>query len=246
MKSTKVAIVIPTYNEAENLPKLIESLEGTVSRDDLKIIIVDDSSPDGTADIADKLNSTYGNILTYRRTRKLGIGSAITDGINLALDSSGAEFIVTMDADFSHDPLEIPRLISEAEGIDLIQGSRYVAGGKIVGWSIYRRFISLAANILYGKLLETKLHEHTTYFRVYSRRCAQTIALEIKCSGYEFGIVSILLCLDRGYTIKEVPITFTDRTRGKSKLKVQDLLKGVIFVSRTFLSRSLQKLKIGK
>ena len=212
----------------------------------MKIIIVDDSSPDRTADIADKLNSVYGNIVTCRRAGKLGIGSAISDGIILALASPDTEFVVTMDADFSHNPKEVPRLISEAEGIDLVQGSRYVTGGKIIGWSIYRRFISLAANILYGKLLRTNLHEHTTYFRVYSRKCAQTVASEVKCSGYEFGIASILLCRDRNYKIKEVPITFTERTRGKSKLGVSDLLKGVTFLSRTFLSRSLRELGIGK
>lgn len=112
MNATKIAIVIPTFNEAENLPELIKSLEGSVSQDELKIIIVDDSSPDGTADIADKLNSVYENIVTCRRAGKLGIGSAISDGIKLALAFPDIELVVTMDADFSHNPQEVPRLIS--------------------------------------------------------------------------------------------------------------------------------------
>ena len=241
---TRIAVVIPTFNEIENLPQLISSLEEILPRDELKLIIVDDNSPDGTADAAESLNSIYGNISVYRRAGKLGIGSAVVDGLRMALSAPDTEFIVTMDADFSHDPKEIWRLLDAAPGIDLVQGSRYIKRGKIVGWSLYRRFISWVANKSYHLLFRTKLHEHTTYYRVYSRRCAQAIVGELKCSGYEFALASVLVCRDRGYMIREVPITFVNRTRGDSKLKVSEVVKGFSFASKTFLSRSLKKFRL--
>lgn len=241
MNGTDVAIVIPTFNEAENLPELIRSLEEILPRDGLRLIIIDDNSPDGTADAAESLNSVYGNIFVQRRTGKLGIGSAVLAGLRIAVSAPDTEFVVTMDADLSHDPQEVLRLLSEARGTDLVQGSRYIEGGKIVGWGFYRRFVSWAANRLYRFLFRTKLHEHTTYYRVYSRQCAQAIVSELKCFGFEFAIASILFCRDRGYRIKEVPITFSDRAKGTSKLRVSDVAQGLSFLSKTLLSRSLRR-----
>ncbi len=243
MNGTKIAIVIPTFNEVENLPELIQSLEEILPRDELRLIIVDDNSPDGTAAAAESLNSVHGNIFTYRRAGKLGIGSAVLEGLKFALSFPDTEFVVTMDADLSHKPQEISRLLAAVQEADLVQGSRYIKGGKIIGWGLYRRFISWAANTLYRLLFRTKLHEHTTNYRVYSRRCAQAIATELKCSGFEFAISLILLCRDRGYRIKEVPITFVDRARGGSKLRVSDVIKGLGFASKTFLSRSLNRFR---
>ena len=243
MSGTNVAIVIPTFNEVENLPELVHSLEEILPRDELRVIIVDDNSPDGTANAAENLNSVYGNIFIQRRAGKLGIGSAVLDGLRIALSDPDTEFVVTMDADLSHNPQEVLRLLSEAQGTDLVQGSRYIKGGKIVGWGLYRRFLSWAANTLYRFLLRTKLHEHTTYYRVYSRRCAQAIATELECPGYEFSVASVLVCRDRGYRIKEVPITFVDRAKGNSKLRVSDVAQGLGFLSKTLLSRSLRKFR---
>jgi len=238
-----ICIVVPTYNEAENVPKLVKELEDILRKEEFKIIIIDDDSPDGTAEIAEKLNMQYGNIVIHRRHGKLGIGSAIRDGMKIALSSPDTKFIVTMDADFSHDPKDVPRLLREAGRLDLVQGSRYVRGGKIVGWGVSRKMISYGANLLCRALLRTHLGEHTTYYRVYSRKCAEIVAKNVHHDGYEFAIASILTAKDHDVKIREVPITFVDRTGGKSKLKSLDILKWFLFISKTFLTRSLNKLK---
>ena len=240
---SNICIVIPTYNEAENIPKLVEELEDILRKEEFKIIIVDDNSPDDTSEIAEKLNMRYGNIVVHRRSEKLGIGSAIREGMKIALSSPDTKFIVTMDADFSHDPKDVPRLLREAERSNLVQGSRYVEGGKIVGWDFFRKRISYSANLLCRVLLRTHLREHTTFYRVYSRKCAEIVAKDVCHDGYEFAIASILTAKDHGVKIREVPITFVDRASGKSKLKSFDIFKWFLFISKTFLTRSLNRLK---
>lgn len=240
---SNICIVVPTYNEAENIPKLVKELEDILRKEEFKIIIVDDDSPDGTAEIAEKLNTQYGNIVAHRRPGKLGIGSAIREGIKIALSYPNTKFVVTMDADFSHAPKDLPRLLHEAKRSELVQGSRYVEGGKIVGWGISRKMISYGANLLCRTLLRTHLREHTTYYRVYSRKCAEIIAKGVQHDGYEFAIASILTAKDHNVKVREVPITFVDRTSGRSKLKSLDIFKWFLFISKTFLTRSLNRLK---
>jgi len=235
----KVYIVIPTYNEAENLPRLVEALEEELEKRGFKIILVDDSSPDGTVKIVKRLNHRYGNILFHCRPSKLGIGSAIRDGLKIALSFTDCEYIVTMDADLSHNPKDIRRLLSEAGNADLVQGSRYVKGGRVVGWSFFRSAVSYVANLLCRLLFKTQLHEHTSNFRVYSRRCSEMITATLHCEHYEWLIGSILIAKDHSYRIKEVPITFTERKRGKSKLKPVDILKWANYVSKMFFKRSV-------
>ena len=236
---SKICIVVPTYNEAENMPKLVKELEDILGKENFKIIIVDDNSPDGTAEIAEKLNKRYGNIIVHRRGGKLGIGSATREGMKIALSSRDTRFVVTMDADFSHDPKDLPRLLHEAERSDIVQGSRYTEGGKIVGWGVSRKMMSYGANLLCRTLLRTRLKEHTTAYRVYSRKCAEIVAKDAPRDGYEFVIASIVTAKNRGAKIREVPITFVDRARGKSKLKSFDIFKWFLFISKTFLTRSL-------
>ena len=238
---SKVCMVIPTYNEAENLPKLVGALEREMQKGDFKVIVVDDNSPDRTAEVAKKLNRRYGNIIIHRRPEKLGIGSAIHDGLQIALSFADSEYIVTMDADLSHNPKDVPHLLSETENADLIQGSRYVKGGRIIGWGFFRRAVSYTANFLCRLLFRTGLHEHTTYFRIYSRKCAETAVRNVHCDRYEWAIASILTTKDHGFRIKEVPITFVNRARGKSKLKASDILRWFFFIEKTFILRFLNK-----
>jgi len=234
---SKICIVLPTYNEAGNLPKLIGEIESILTKDELKIVVVDDNSPDGTSEIAEKLNTQYGNVVIHRRPGKLGIGSAMLDGMKIALSFPDTQFIVTMDADFSHDPKDIPRLLRAAEKVDFVQASRYVKGGKIIGWSRFRRLESFAANTLCNLLFRTRIKEHTTSFRVYSRRCAAAIVKNAHAKKFEFAIEFILITKDHGFAIKEVPITFIDRAYGKSKLKISDVFWWFFFLAKTFLLR---------
>ena len=236
---SKVCVVVPTYNEAENLPKLVGALEEELQKEDFKIIVVDDNSPDGTVEVVEKLNQRYGNIIVYRRSSKLGIGSAIRDGLKIALSFLDCEYVVTMDADLSHNPKDVRRLLSEAEDADLVQGSRYMKGGRVIGWSSFRSAVSYAANLLCRLLFRTQLHEHTSNFRVYSRRCSEMITANLYCEHYDWFIGSILLAKDHAYRIKEVPITFINRVHGKSKLKITDVLKWATYIGKAFLGRSL-------
>jgi len=238
---SKICIVLPTYNEAANLPKLVKKLENIITKDELKIVVVDDNSPDGTSEIAEKLNTQYGNIVVYHRPEKLGIGSAMLDGMKIALSFPDTQFIVTMDADFSHDPEDIPRLLRAAEKVDFVQASRYIKGGKIIGWNRFRRLESFAANTLCNLLLRTHIKEHTTSFRVYSRRCVVAIVKNAHSKKFEFAIEFILIAKDHNFAIKEVPIAFTERAYGKSKLKISDVFWWFFFLAKTFLSRLSEK-----
>lgn len=236
---SKVCVVVPTYEEAENLPKLVGTLEESLQKKEFMLIVIDDNSPDGTADVAEKLNRHYGNIVVHRRPRKLGIGSATRDGIKIALSFPNCKHIVTMDADLSHNPKDVRRLLIEAENADLIQGSRYIKGGKIIGWSPFRRAVSYVSNFLCRLLLRTHLNEHTTYLRVYSRKCAETVVETVHCNRYEWAIASILVAKDYGFKIQEVPITFINRVHGKSKLKLRDVLMWSSYLSEIFFKRCL-------
>lgn len=235
--SPSVAVVVPTLNEAENLAELVGALEDALPQGEGRIIIVDDASPDGTADLADSLNSRYGNISVLRRPGKLGIGSAVLDGMRLALSYPDTQSVVTMDSDLSHNPRELPSLLSAAKGADFVQGSRYMKGGRIYGWPFHRRLISGGINAFYRFFLRTGLRENTTNYRVYSRNCAETLVEQVKCTGYELPILAILAARDNGHTIVESPVTFTDRSRGKSKLTTRDLAKAFVLAARLFFQR---------
>ena len=165
--TTGIFIVIPTYNEAENLPTLLNDLKQALQGKDFTIVVVDDNSLDGTADIAARFGESNCRVLVNRRLCKLGIGSAFNEGIALALSSQNCRYILTMDADLSHGPQDVPRLLMAAEHADLVQASRYVEGGGIIGWSFSRRMTSLVANSICRYFLRTSLHDNTTSFRVY-------------------------------------------------------------------------------
>ena len=223
----ELAVVLATYNEAENLPQLVEALEGL--GEDLQIVVVDDNSPDGTGLVAQQLSSRFGNITIVNRPSRMGLGSALQTGLAVALDA-GARYVMTMDADLSHDPADVLRLLSTIKTgySDMVQGSRYAPGGGIRGWNSKRWLLSRAANLVYHWGAGTP-NECTTNFRVFSRRAASAILSRAKGNGYEFMPESTLLVLASGLRVQEVPITFTNRRLGQSKLDKRQVLKGIIF-----------------
>lgn len=218
----RLAVVVATYNEAENLPRLIEALEALPLPAETRIYVVDDNSPDGTSQVARDLASRYGNITVITRPGKQGLGSALRDGMTAALEGEFTR-ILTLDADLSHDPQDVPRLLeeSQATGADLVQASRYVKGGRTVnlGW---RWLPSRVANLLLHRLLGAP-HEATTNFRVYGRKLARYVVQESRGRDFEFQPECALIAMRHGLRIVEVPITFAVRARGESKLGlVQD------------------------
>ena len=235
---TKLGIVLPTYNEAGNLPPLVERLEGLTLPVDFHLFVVDDNSPDGTSKVAQELAARYGNISVITRAGKLGLGSALRDGIRAALDE-GCEYILTMDSDLSHDPKDVPRLMeaTSRNGVDFVQASRYIQGGRVVGWGWRSRFKSRLANMLCRWLLGCPM-ESTTNFRVYNREIAELVVRESKGNDFEFQPECILIAKQHGYRILEVPIVFTGRVEGKSKLGMaQNIRWALFFVSAFFRFR---------
>ena len=233
-----LTVVIPTYNEAQNLPELIRSLEQTLQDEDHRLIVVDDNSPDGTAEVARRLGATYGNIVVHQRPAKLGIGSAVRDGLSLALSIPACDTVITMDGDLSHNPQEVISLLRERANADLVVGSRYIKGGQVIGWPLHRKVISRVANHMCALLLRTDLHEHTNYFRAYSRRLAELVIQNADGEGYEFGICSIVIAKDHNFVIKEVPTVFRNRTQGKSKLRIGDTVQWFVALLGMWLHRS--------
>src|SRR3989339_657065 len=223
----KPIIIIPTYNESKNIERLLTKIF-SLNIPNLEVIIVDDNSPDGTSQIVQKLTtSTTLQLTTHLITRpsKLGLGSAYLTGFQKAL-SLGADYIFEMDADFSHDPDDIPRLLAAAQNADLVIGSRKVPGGKIVGWNFWRKFMSNGAMWLSRLFLGLRPHDVTAGFRCFKRRVLETIPLdEIRSNGYAFQEELLYRTQKLGFTIFEIPVTFIDRQKGKSKLSKKDIME---------------------
>jgi dolichol-phosphate mannosyltransferase len=228
----EIKIVVPTWNERENIERLLNNIRKVMSslKTDYEVIIVDDNSPDGTAEIATKFNELYGHVKVIRRYSKAGLGSAIKDGLKYALGDANTLYIVTMDADMSHLPEEIPNLLDNASTVDIVQGSRYVKGGKIVECELYRRVISRVANVVIRLLFHTKIKDHTSGFRVYTSKAAIVVVNGTFSGGYEWLVEALLVAIKRGLAIKEVPITFINRRKGKSKLWSREILRWFIFM----------------
>ena len=205
--------------------------------------MVDDNSPDGTSGIAKRLASQYGNISLITRPGKLGLGSAIRDGMKAAL-AEGCTYILTMDADLSHSPQDVPRLLEAAEtgNAELVQGSRYVKGGGSVKLGWRRRLQSYVANLLCRRLLDSP-RESTTSFRIYNRRSAQLVVKESRGRDFEFQPECILIAMRHGLRIVEVPIIFTGRAEGKSKLGLAQSMRWLLFFLGAFIGF---RLRIGR
>jgi dolichol-phosphate mannosyltransferase len=232
-----VTVVIPTYNERENLALLIPELLD--QNPTYRVVIVDDNSPDGTGKLADKLATDFpGRIFVVHRPKKQGIGPAYVAGFREAL-CSDSEFIATMDADHSHSPNELPRLVKRGETADLVLGSRYVPGGDTHGWPAHRKLISRLGGTYARIVLGLPIADLTGGFKVYKRRTLEALDLEsIRSDGYAFQIETTYDTVKSGFCVVEEPITFTDRYAGKSKLSRMIVLEAMLVVWRLRFARA--------
>lgn len=215
----KVLVIIPTYNERENLKSLVPQVLDLDPR--IGILVVDDNSPDGTGQVAEELGASTGRLQVLHRAGKLGLGSAYVAGFQWALAETEAEYICEMDADFSHDPKFLPEMlrVAEEEEVDLVVGSRYLAGANVVHWPIRRLILSYTAN-LYARLVTgLPLRDSTGGYKCFRRRVLESIDLtKVHSDGYGFQIEMNFHSWKNGYRIRELPIVFVDRHSGTSKM----------------------------
>lgn len=215
-----VSIVVPTYNERQNLARLVASIDEHLKHRAYEVIVVDDSSPDGTGDLARDLSKTY-PVRLLSRPAKSGLGSAYRDGFKAAK----GDVVFEMDADLSHDPRYLPALIEAVErGADVAIGSRYVDHGRVVGWGAYRKLVSGVGNHLAKLTLGLRARDVTSGYRCYAREAADVVQLA-RSDGYAFQVEALYLARRRGLRIAEVPITFENRTVGKSKLGPSEFMR---------------------
>jgi len=218
-----IGLILPTYCEAANIENLVEEIERL--KLDVSILVIDDSSPDHTAEMVRKLQGEYGNILLLVRPRKAGLGTAITDGFKVFLSMRNSpKCIVTMDADYSHNPIEIPKLIEPIrEGYDLVIGSRYCLGGATRDWSIFRHVVSKVANLMTKVRIDARISDYTSGMRCYSTKLVSSMINDLHSQTYEIQIETIRQAHRRRFRIREVPITFVNRKKGKSKLAMNEI-----------------------
>jgi dolichol-phosphate mannosyltransferase len=214
-RSVRATICLPTYNERENLERMLRAL----APHGVRVLVIDDGSPDGTGELADRLAEELPFVEVLHRARKEGLGPAYLAGFRRAL-ADGAELVLEMDCDFSHDPADVPRLIAACdEGADLALGSRYVPGGSIPNWGVVRRAISASGNVYARALLSSPVHDLTGGFKCYRRPVLERIDLAaISSKGYAFQIETTYRAERAGFRIVEVPISFVDREHGGSKM----------------------------
>ena len=217
-------VCLPTYNEHENLERMIEALAPL----GVRVLVIDDNSPDGTGAIADELAATRDWVSVLHRERKEGLGPAYIAGFREALKTD-AEYVLEMDCDFSHDPADVPRLIAACEaGADLVLGSRYVTGGGTENWGRARRFVSAGGSLYARTLLGVPIRDLTGGFKCFRREVLETIDLAaVEAKGYAFQIELTYRAMRAGFRVVEVPILFRDRTEGKSKMSRGIFLEAV-------------------
>ena len=233
MSLEKILVVIPTYNESENIEKLIQELKSLEHH----IMIVDDNSPDGTSEIVENLKEKNNNLYLIKRESKLGLGSAYRDGFKAAMNM-GYEFFVEMDADFSHQTIDLVEMIKNIDKADVIIGSRYIEGGGIKGWNYKRRLLSKLANLFTQILFGYHIKDSTSGFRIYNRESLEKINFQkTKSDGYSFQIEMTYRANKKNLKILEIPITFYERREGESKMTGQIINEAII---------SLFKLRFGK
>jgi dolichol-phosphate mannosyltransferase len=231
---TEVLVVLPTYNERENLEKVVAGVR-QLGHD---VLIVDDASPDRTGDIADSLAASDPGVRVLHRPRKLGLGSAYEDAFRIGL-ADGSALFVEMDADGSHLPINLEAIISAARSSGgLAIGSRYIDGGKVVGWPFYRWLLSWAANVYCRLLLSLPTHDCTSGYRCYTRDLLEHIGLdEVVSQGYSFQIEMVYRARRKGYRVVEIPIRFEDRVAGASKVSRGEVRRALWTVVRLRLAR---------
>jgi dolichol-phosphate mannosyltransferase len=222
-------LVLPTYNEAENLERIVRAAipELASATEDHHILIVDDGSPDGTGQIADRLAEEFGAVEVLHRTAKEGLGRAYLAGFQQVLES-GADLVLEMDADFSHDPRDLPRLIAAAEDADLVLGSRYVAGGGVTDWGVFRRLLSRGGSWYARTVLRVPVRDLTGGFKCFRRGTLEGIDYRnTHADGYGFQIEITYRAIRAGYRVREVPIVFRDRKEGTSKMNARIAVEAV-------------------
>lgn len=240
--SVKTLIIIPTYNERQNIEPLFETIF-TVNND-VHILVVDDNSPDKTYELVEELRQSryLDKVFLIKRAGKLGLGTAYVAGFEWAL-SHGYDYIMEMDADFSHDPVYINDFLREIKNADLVIGSRYVPGGGVVNWGVGRKLISRGGSLYSRTILGLPLHDITGGYKCFRREVLESINLDsIKSNGYSFQVEMNYRTYLKGFRIKEVPIIFEDRRVGQSKMSRKIFLEAIMMVWRLRLSKGeLQK-----
>ncbi len=219
----QVGVLLATYCESSNIERLVTEIENLEL--DSQILVMDDNSPDGTAEIVRSLQKKYPDILLFVRPGKYGLGTAITDGFKIFLSAKNPpKKIIVMDADYSHDPQDIPALLSNLNfGDGLVIGSRYCKGGRIVGWPLTRRIISRVANTVAISMVRLKLNDCTSGFRCYSTAFLKEAIGNLHSTTYEIQIETAKQARMQGFGIKEVPVLFVNRKRGKSKMSAKEI-----------------------
>lgn len=212
-------MVVPTYQEAENIETLLRCVRASVP--EMQVLVVDDESPDGTGDLAEKVGAEIGGVEVLRRSGKAGLGAAYRHGFRHALDA-GHDVVIQMDADLSHDPAVLPALLAALErGADVAVGSRYVPGGSVPNWTWFRRTLSLWGNNYARAMLRLRMNDATTAFRAYRAEVLEAIDIDgTTANGYLFQIETAFRVSLTGVPVTEIPITFLDRIAGSSKMAV--------------------------
>jgi dolichol-phosphate mannosyltransferase len=224
--AVRATVCLPTYNESENLEPMVRAL-GEVLGPEGRVLVIDDNSPDGTGEIADRLASELTWVDVLHRSRKQGLGPAYLDGFRRAL-ADGAELVLEMDCDFSHDPTAVPGLIAATEHADLALGSRYVPGGSVGNWGRGRLFVSAGGSWYARVLLGVPIRDLTGGFKCYRRAVLEAIDLDaIHSKGYAFQIETTYRALRKGFRVVEVPISFVDREAGGSKMSRSIVLEAI-------------------
>jgi dolichol-phosphate mannosyltransferase len=229
-------VVIPTYNEAANLEPLVRAV---LAEPKAGVVVVDDNSPDGTGELADRLAAETGRVEVVHRPAKGGLGTAYRAGFRRALELGAAQ-VVTMDADFSHDPAMLPKFLEASERFDLVIGSRYLRGVSVINWSIQRILLSWFANTYVRAITGLELTDCTSGYRLYRRELLERIGLEqIRSSGYSFLVEMACRAAWRGFRVGEIQIIFAERRQGRSKLSRRDIAEAALTPWRLRLRRML-------
>lgn len=220
-------MVIPTYNEVENIGTIIRLVDQTVYLS-LSILVIDDNSPDGTAGEVETLQNDRNNLYLIKRNEKLGLGSAYMDGFRTGIQC-GADYIITMDSDLSHDPTVINRMIKEIENYDLIIGSRYTPGGRVLDLELWRIFLSKGGNMIARALLHLPTKDSTSGFRCYRTSVLSGLNLDERITSrkYIFLVELLALLFSMEFRIKEIPISFMKRLEGKTKVNIGEMIHGL-------------------